>query len=37
MSVKVPVIASANVGEGTISSMEVALADWAPRVRLLDA
>lgn len=36
MGIKVPVIASANVGEGAISSMEVALADWAPRVRLLN-
>jgi uncharacterized phosphosugar-binding protein len=35
MGVKVPVISSANVGVGALSDMEAALADWAPRVRLL--
>jgi uncharacterized phosphosugar-binding protein len=33
----VPVISSANVGVGAISDMEARFAEWAPRVRLLNA
>ncbi len=35
MGIEVPVIASANVGDGAIANMEAALAHLAPRVRLL--